>query len=166
MSASEHQVLRVSTSPPTSVSYSTCDLCWISITPVACQLRTEEHDDPVCRHWCLGSFTRETFNVSLDHYILLTGFDRIPYHLLSTCLFSDVPAILNLSQWPTWCKNFYTFLLLPTWYTSCIKLVIIKKVILWCTANQISKFLYIYYNPLHVHVSSNVLLILRRSNCI
>jgi hypothetical protein len=25
---------------------------------------------------------------------------------------------------------------------------------------------YIYYNPLHVHVSSNILLILRRSNCI
>jgi hypothetical protein len=27
-------------------------------------------------------------------------------------------------------------------------------------------FKYIYYNPLHVHVSSNILLILRRSNCI
>jgi hypothetical protein len=27
-------------------------------------------------------------------------------------------------------------------------------------------FQYIYYNPLHVHVSSNILLILRRSNCI
>jgi len=25
---------------------------------------------------------------------------------------------------------------------------------------------YIYYNPLHVHVSSNILLILRRPNCI
>jgi len=27
-------------------------------------------------------------------------------------------------------------------------------------------FKYIYYNPLHVHVSSNISLILRRSNCI
>ena len=27
-------------------------------------------------------------------------------------------------------------------------------------------FKYIYYNPLHVHVSSDILLILRRSNCI
>jgi hypothetical protein len=27
-------------------------------------------------------------------------------------------------------------------------------------------FKYIYYNPIHVHVSSNILLILRRSNCI
>jgi len=27
-------------------------------------------------------------------------------------------------------------------------------------------FKYIYYNPLHVHVSSNILLILRRSNCV
>jgi hypothetical protein len=26
-------------------------------------------------------------------------------------------------------------------------------------------FKYIYYNPLHVHVSSNILLILLRSNC-
>ena len=31
---------------------------------------------------------------------------------------------------------------------------------------NLHKFLYIYYNPLHVHVSSNTLLILRRSNCI
>ena len=31
----------------------------------------------------------------------------------------------------------------------------------WCTI-----FYYIYYNPLHVHVSSNILLILRRSDCI
>jgi hypothetical protein len=31
----------------------------------------------------------------------------------------------------------------------------------WCT-----NFQYIYYNPLHVHVSSNILLIIRRSNCI
>jgi hypothetical protein len=30
--------------------------------------------------------------------------------------------------------------------------------------NLIHKFLYIYYNPLHVHVSSNILLILGRSN--
>jgi len=27
-------------------------------------------------------------------------------------------------------------------------------------------FQYIYYDPLHVHISSNILLILRRSNCI
>jgi len=27
-------------------------------------------------------------------------------------------------------------------------------------------FKYIYYDPLHVHVSGNILLILRRSNCI
>jgi hypothetical protein len=27
-------------------------------------------------------------------------------------------------------------------------------------------FSYIYYSPLHLHVSSNILLILRRSNCI
>jgi hypothetical protein len=27
-------------------------------------------------------------------------------------------------------------------------------------------FLYFYYNRLHVHVSSNILLILKRSNCI
>jgi hypothetical protein len=27
-------------------------------------------------------------------------------------------------------------------------------------------FKYIYYDPLHVHVSSNILLILRRLNCI
>ena len=27
-------------------------------------------------------------------------------------------------------------------------------------------FYYSYYNPLHVHVSSNILLILRRSDCI
>jgi len=32
--------------------------------------------------------------------------------------------------------------------------------------NLMYKFLYIYYNPLHVHVSSNILLILRRSDCI
>jgi hypothetical protein len=30
----------------------------------------------------------------------------------------------------------------------------------WCT-----NFQYIYYNPLHVHVSSDILLILRSSNC-
>jgi len=32
--------------------------------------------------------------------------------------------------------------------------------------NLIHKFKYIYYNPLHVHVSSNILLIPRRSNFI
>ena len=32
--------------------------------------------------------------------------------------------------------------------------------------NLMHKFEYIYYSPLHVHVSSNILFILRRSNCI
>jgi len=32
--------------------------------------------------------------------------------------------------------------------------------------NLMHKFLIVYYNPLHVHVSSNILLILRTSNCI
>ena len=32
--------------------------------------------------------------------------------------------------------------------------------------NMMHKFVYIYYNPLNVHVSRNILLILRRSNCI
>jgi hypothetical protein len=55
-------------------------------------------------------------------------------------------------------------------FTVCVKLQIksayklIYNLSQWPT--RCTNFQYIYYNPVHVHVSSNILLILRRLNCI
>jgi hypothetical protein len=62
--------------------------------------------------------------------------------------------LFHFTQWKLMLTmNYWCFADRASWYN-------LSQWPTWCTNSE-----YIFYNPLHVHVSSNNLLILRRSNC-